>query len=407
MTGQPETTQVPVTADMGQTPRLPLLTLFLRFLGFGLHAWGGPVAQIAMLRSELVEREHWISPQRFNRALAVYQVLPGPEAHELCCYFGFLSRGRVGALVAGLGFMLPGFTFMLVLSWAYVRYGLSSPLVLAAFAGVKPAVAALIVRAVHRIGGHALHRDGWLWAIALVSFAVSLAGAHFAVPLLAGGLAFAASRRWWWISAACLVGAAAAGVWAWIADPPSSPVVSPETVAVAATPLVLLWAGLKAGLLTFGGAYTVIPFLRDDAVYRQQWMSDAQFLDGIGISGVLPAPLVIFGTFIGFVAGGWIGAVAMTAGIFAPAFAFTIVGHGVFERVVNHPPSHRFLDGVTAAVVGLIAATAFGIARESLEGGTTSVLFVAAIATLYIWKAKAATPVTVLVAALIGLVVLG
>lgn len=169
MTDPTETTQAPVTADTGQTPRLPLLTLFRRFLGFGLHAWGGPVAQIAMLRSELVEREHWISPQRFNRALAVYQVLPGPEAHELCCYFGYLSRGRLGALVAGLGFMLPGFVFMLVLSWAYVRYGLSSPLVLAAFAGVKPAVAALIVRAVHRIGGHALHRDGWLWAIALVS----------------------------------------------------------------------------------------------------------------------------------------------------------------------------------------------------------------------------------------------
>lgn len=406
MTDPTEATQAPAAADTGQTPRLPLLTLFRRFLGFGLHAWGGPVAQIAMLRSELVEREHWISPQRFNRALAVYQVLPGPEAHELCCYFGYLSRGRLGALVAGLGFMLPGFAFMLVLSWAYVRYGLSSPLVLAAFAGVKPAVAALIVRAVHRIGGHALHRAPWLWAIALVSFAVSLAGAHFAVPLLAGGLAFAASRRWRWISAVCLVGAAVAGAWAWSADPPSSTVVSPETVAMAATPLLLLWAGLKAGLLTFGGAYTVIPFLRDDAVHRQHWMSDAQFLDGIGISGVLPAPLVIFGTFIGYVAGGWIGAVAMTAGIFAPAFAFTVVGHGVFERVVNHPPSHRFLDGVTAAVVGLIAATAVGIARTSIDDVATAGIFAIAVALLYVWKGKAATPFTVLAGAIVGVLVL-
>lgn len=406
MTDIAGTTPAPVTTDVAPVPRLSLPALFLRFLGFGLHAWGGPVAQIAMLRSELVEREHWISPQRFNRALAVYQVLPGPEAHELCCYFGFLSRGRVGALVAGLGFMLPGFIFMLVLSWAYVRYGLSSPLVLAAFAGVKPAVAALIVRAVHRIGGHALHRDGWLWAIALVSFAVSLAGAHFAVPLLAGGLAFAASRRWWWISAACLAAAAAAGVWAWSEDQQSPLAVSPEPVAAAATPLLLLWAGLKAGLLTFGGAYTVIPFLRDDAVHRQHWMSDAQFLDGIGISGVLPAPLVIFGTFIGFVAGGWIGAVAMTAGIFAPAFAFTIVGHGVFERVVNHPPSHRFLDGVTAAVVGLIAATAVGIARASIDDVVTAAIFAIALAVLYVCKGKAATPFTVLAGAIVGMLVL-
>lgn len=406
MTDIAGTTPAPATTDTAAVPRRPLMALFTQFLGFGLNAWGGPVAQIAMLRSELVERERWISPQRFDRALAVYQVLPGPEAHELCCYFGYLSRGRLGALVAGLGFMLPGFILMLALSWAYVRYGLSSPLVLAAFAGIKPAVAALVVRAVHRIGGHALHRDAWLWAIALVSFAGSLAGAHFAVPLLAGGLAFAASRRSWWISAVCLAAAVAAGAWALSGDPPLSPAVSPVPVAAAATPLPLLWAGLKAGLLTFGGAYTVIPFLRDDAVHRQQWMSDAQFLDGIGISGVLPAPLVIFGTFIGYVAGGWIGAVAMTVGIFAPAFAFTIVGHGLLERVVTHPPTHRFLDGVTAAVVGLIAATAVGIAGAAIDNGVTAAVFAGALIVLFCWKGKAATPFTVLAGAIAGILLL-
>ena len=101
-------------------PPQSYLQLFLRFLRFGLLAWGGPVAQIAMIRQELVEEERWISPERFNRILAVYQVLPGPEAHELCVYFGMLSRGRIGAILAGLGFMLPGFVFMFALSWFYV-----------------------------------------------------------------------------------------------------------------------------------------------------------------------------------------------------------------------------------------------------------------------------------------------
>src|SRR5215208_6528961 len=100
--------------------------LFWRFLKFGLLAWGGPVAQIAMIRQELVDEEKWITSERFNRVLAVYQVLPGPEAHELCVYFGLLSRGRVGGILAGLGFMLPGFILMFLLSWLYVRFGLKT-----------------------------------------------------------------------------------------------------------------------------------------------------------------------------------------------------------------------------------------------------------------------------------------
>lgn len=139
--------------------------LFLRFLKFGLLAWGGPVAQIAMIRQELVEEQRWISPERFNRVLAVYQVLPGPEAHELCVYFGHLARGRLGGLLAGLGFMLPGFVLMFALAWFYVTYGIGSALFAGVFYGFQAAVLALIVRAVHRIGQHAV-TDRWLLAIA-------------------------------------------------------------------------------------------------------------------------------------------------------------------------------------------------------------------------------------------------
>src|SRR5215210_783647 len=149
-------------------PSQSYLQLFLRFLRFGLLAWVGPVAQLAMIRQKLVEEERWISPERFNRILAVYQVLPGPEAHELCVYFGMLSRGRIGAVLAGLGFMLPGFVLMFALSWAYVRFGLKADGVAAVFAAVQVAVAALIVRAVFRIGGHVV-TNRWLWGIAIIA----------------------------------------------------------------------------------------------------------------------------------------------------------------------------------------------------------------------------------------------
>ena len=138
--------------------------LFLRFLHFGFLAWGGPVAQIAMIREALVEDERWISSERFNRVLGVYQALPGPEAHELCVYFGMLSRGRPGAIVAGLGFMLPGLLLMLALSWCYVEFGLGSSLWRGAMIGCQGAVTALIVRAVLHIGRHALTTRA-LWSV--------------------------------------------------------------------------------------------------------------------------------------------------------------------------------------------------------------------------------------------------
>jgi chromate transporter len=149
-------------------PHESYLRLFLRFLRFGLLAWGGPVAQIAMIRQELVDEEKWIPNIRFNRVLAVYQALPGPEAHEMCVYFGMLSRGKLGGFLAGLGFMLPGFLLMFALSWFYLKYGLNSPFFVAFFFGCQAAVGALILRAVHRIGGHALV-DLSLWGIAIVS----------------------------------------------------------------------------------------------------------------------------------------------------------------------------------------------------------------------------------------------
>lgn len=396
------------TAASFNIPREAYWKLFLRFLKFGLLAWGGPVAQIAMIRQELVDDEKWISSERFNRVLAVYQVLPGPEAHELCVYFGMLSRGRIGAFLAGLGFMLPGFLLMFALSWFYVAYGINSPLFQAAFLGMQPAVAALIVRAVHRIGGHALH-NRWLWGIALLAGIAQMLGVNFLILLLVAGIMYALAQRekqkWTMaigIGFAAWIAAAALG---WIPSLTSQPA-SFLTSAGSPTPGSLLLSGLKAGLLTFGGAYTAIPFLQHDAVEIGGWLTNAQFLDGLALSGLLPAPLIIFSTFIGYLGGGALGAIAITLGIFAPAFAFTMIGHDYLEQLIENTAVHAFLDGVTAGVVGLIAATALSILSETLIGLHAWAIFALGLLVLFQFKAKWTIAAVILSAGVYGLIFL-
>jgi chromate transporter len=165
----------------------------------------------------------------------------------------------------------------------------------------------------------------------------------------------------------------------------------------------LFLSGLKAGLLTFGGAYTAIPFLQQDAVGPGGWMTNAQFLDAIALSGILPAPLVIFSTFVGYVGGGFMGAILITAGVFLPAFLFTIVGHSFLERVVENKSLHAFLDGVTAGVIGLITVVAIELFPTAVRGAEGYVIFGIALLVAFRWKSKFATPVVVLGAGLAAL----
>ncbi len=395
-------------------PPEPLGQLFWRYLRFGLLAWGGPVAQIALIRQELVVEKGWVSPAHFNRVLALYQVLPGPEAHEMCVYFGMLSRGRLGGFLAGLGFMLPGLLFMLALSALYVA-GAGSEALQRVSLGVQPAVAALVLRAVHRIGQHALS-DRWLWILACVCGVGATLGASFWVMLPLAGLAYLLARRAPRLAMAVVAVLVVAVVVLWdpgrlppwggsngASVPPTDAGGRPGEAALQPPSLSRLFAaGLRSGLLTFGGAYTVLPFLRHDAVEVGRWLTDAQFLDGVALSSVVPAPFVIFSTFVGYLGGGWVGAVVLTAGIFLPAFAFTLVGHRHLERLIDHPGAHGFLDGVTAGVVGLIAATAVEVLRAAVDRPETAAVFALSLAVLYRWKAKGAVAAVVAAAGVVG-----
>ncbi|TXK50092.1 chromate efflux transporter [Pontibacter qinzhouensis] len=383
--------------------------IFFRFLRFGFLAWGGPVAQIAMLRRELVEEEAWVSKERFNRVLAVYQVLPGPEAHELCVYFGMVAGGRLGGFLAGLGFMLPGFILMLLLTWLYTTIGIETPLLRAVFVGFQAAVIALIFAAVHRIGKHALVNKRLL-TIAAVAFVAYFCGVGFFIVLPLVGLAYM-----FWMKgktayvALCTAALAAACVL--LFNPEvlqlQNTAVAPEAFSPAnagiQSPFAVFWSGLKAGLLTFGGAYTVIPFIQQDAVINNGWLTNRQFLDGIALSGILPAPLIIFSTFVGYFGAGWPGTLIMTFAIFLPAFSFTLIGHSLMEKVIDNKALHSFLDGVTAGVIGLIAITAVQLFRATITDWFTLSVFALSMLVLYRIKSKFTVVFVLLGAGLIGM----
>jgi chromate transporter len=361
-----------------------------------------------MIRQEIVEEEKWISPEKFNRVLSLYQALPGPEAHELCVYFGLMAGGRPGALLAGLGFMLPGFVLMLALSWFYVAYGINSPLFQSVFMGMQPAVAALIVRAIHRIGTHALHDNAWLWVIAFLGGLAQLFKVNFLATLLISGVIYLFAKRKQNVLAIMIL----AGFLVWLGFIGFShqavqtlPEKAAQSIQSVSLPF-LFWSGLRSGLLTFGGAYTVIPYLQRDAVQIGAWLTQQQFLDGLALSGLLPAPLIIFSTFVGYIGGGLAGAIVITVAIFLPAFAFTMIGHETFERLVDHTSVHIFLDGVTAGVVGLIGATALGILNDTVVGIHAWIIFSVALIVLFKSKSKYIIAVVVLVAGLYGLLFL-
>lgn len=386
-------------------PRQSLGGLFTRFLRFGSLAWGGPVAQIGMIKRELVDEERWVSPEKFNRVYAVYQVLPGPEAHELCVYFGTLARGRLGGLLAGLGFMFPGFALMFLLSWVYVRFGIANPAFAAVFAGVQAAVLALIVRAVHRIGKHSLS-DRCLWGVALAAAGATFLGVHFGITLVLTGVGYEVlvRRNWTLVGAVALLFVLAVSLAAFGPVVSSGPDPAKDVASTAPPGLgALFGSGLRSGLLTFGGAYTVIPFLLNDAVDVGGWMTREQFLDGVALGGILPAPLIIFATFVGYIGRGPLGALALTTGIFLPAFGFTMLGHEYLERATNHPGLQRLLAGVTAGVVGLIAATTVMLAPACIPGARSFAIFALGLLILYRWHAKLSVAVVIVLAGAAGI----
>jgi len=412
----------------------------LRFwLKLGCISFGGPAGQIAIMHRELVEHRHWISERRFLHALNYCMLLPGPEAQQLATYLGWLMHRTWGGVVAGTLFVLPSLLLLIGLSWAYLVFG-HLPWMEALLWGVKPAVAALVLQAAQRMGRRTLktpQRAPLLWVIAVLSFgAIALLQMPFPAVVLAAGLTGALAQRWWpqqfggasahgavtaapaaaspaSPTAGAPVGASAVGVQApgWIDDHTPTPAharFSPAGLArvLAAgaalwlLPLAVLvtvwgwegtlvqmaWFFTKAALLTFGGAYAVLPYVYQGAVEHFGWLSAAQMMDGLALGETTPGPLIIVVAFVGFV-GGWsqavmgpqalfwgaaLAATVVTWFTFMPSFIFVLAGGPLIESTHGKLQFTAPLTTITAAVVGVMASLAvFLVVHIALPGGAS------------------------------------
>ena len=369
--------------------------IFITFLKLGFLAFGGPVAQINMIREKLVRVEKWVNQKRFNRALSLYQVLPGPEAHEMCVYLGMVKAGRLGGFLAGLGFMLPGFVFIFTLAYFYKLLG--PAILLPFFVGAKPAVAALIVRASHKISEHILINKK-LILIGILSFVLTWFGLNFLINIL-----ICSSCYYLCIKKKDNLAISLIVISLFITFTGYLNIELFQHFSNSKSESGLFLEGLKAGLLSFGGAYTALPFLKSGIVGNYIDVTENVFTDGIALTGVLPTPLLMFGTFLGYMATGVDGALLVTVAIFLPAFLFTLIGHKYFEKILIHKPLHGFLDGVSAGVAGILIMTAIDFLIPVMNSNISIILlFISSLAILYAFKSRFIIPIVILISAVIG-----
>ena len=372
----------------------------------GLLSFGGPAGQIALMQDEVVTRRGWVPAESFDRGLAFSMMLPGPEAQQLATWLGWRLHGLWGGLFAGLAFVVPGMVLMIALAWIAAAHG-QVPWVAAVFAGVQPVVIALVIGAMRKIAGRALSGP-FHWALAVAAFAalyflgvpfpLVVAVAALAGLFLPGGAADAAPVD------------PGPNVWAHAA----------RTIGVTAGLLIVLFFAVRtamggdpfddvaalfttAALVTFGGAYAVLPFVADQAVGTYGWLSAAEMLNGLAIAEATPGPLILVNTYAGFFAGwstvpeftlGMTTAILATVYTFAPSFALILAFAPAVERLHSIPWARRALAGVSAAVAGVIANLAVYLAEAAfLPNGVSDpewikiALFVLAMIAVFVLRA--------------------
>jgi chromate transporter len=380
---------------------------FSYWLKLGFISFGGPAGQIAIMHEELVERRRWISENRFLHALNYCMVLPGPEAQQLATYIGWLLHRTWGGIVAGGLFVLPSLFILIGLSWVYMAFG-NVPAIAGLFYGIKPAVTALVVHAAWRVGSRAL-KNAWLWSIAAGAF-VAIFALNLPFPLIvliAGLIGYVGGR----VAPDKFKAGGGHGASkkaygpALIDDDTPTPthalftwarfrivlVVSFALWAVALGTLTAVygWDGVltqmgwfftKAALMTFGGAYAVLPYVYQGGVDHYQWLTAPQMIDGLALGETTPGPLIMVVAFVGFV-GGWtkaifgadslflagaVAATVVTFFTFLPSFFFILLGGPFIESTHGKLKFTAPLTGITAAVVGVIVNLAVFFAYHVL-----------------------------------------
>jgi chromate transporter len=398
---------------------------FRFWLKLGMISFGGPAGQIAIMHDELVERRHWIPERRFLHALNFCMALPGPEAQQLASYVGYSMYGVRGAITAGGLFVLPSFVLLCGMSVIYVEYGEVAE-VAGIVRGLGAAVIALVAAAVLRIGGRVIHTRAAL-VMAAVAFGLIMAGLPF--PLI--------------IALAALVGYLASTRRPGLLGKPSGHGGDEEEAGDSFqetglrrrfVKILLLWlvplaallfvGGLVAqlagfftlaALITFGGAYAVLPFVADAAVNHYAWLSADDMVAGLALGESTPGPLIMVNTFVGFLAGynveggigwGFLGATIATVCTFVPSFVFIINGTPIIDRIRTTGAFAASLNGITISVVGVIAGLAVFVARHAAFDGDSPdwlVIVLATLAFVAVWRFRLGVVTTVACCAAVGL----
>ena len=330
------------------------------FLKLGTIGFGGPAAHIALMESEVVGRRRWLTREQFLDYVGATNLIPGPNSTELAIHIGHARAGWSGLLVAGACFILPATLIVLVVAWAYVRWG-ALPEATSLLYGIKPVVIAIIAQALWRLGRTALRTT----ALAVLGIAAVVAvalGLNELLVLFCAGAIMALGR----------VSRARA---AWLALPFAHGFTGDARVplialgALAATP-VKLWTlfgvFVKAGAILFGSGYVLFAYLRADLVHRLEWLTEVQLIDAIAVGQVTPGPVFTTATFIGYVLAGVPGAVIATVGIFLPAFVFVAASGPIVPRLRRSPTAAAVLDGVNVASLALMAVVTFHLALTAL-----------------------------------------
>lgn len=374
---------------------IPFRQAFLFWLKLGFISFGGPAGQIAVMHQELVEQKCWISEKRFLHALNYCMLLPGPEAQQLAIYIGWLMHRTLGGLVAGILFVLPSLFILIALSWIYVQFG-DVPIIAGLFYGIKPAVTAIVFHATYRIGSRSL-KNKFLWLIAAAAF-IAIFFFNIPFPLIvfcAAILGYLLSKKQPHLfSQQASHQSNQKNYGAALIDDNTSPPAHAifrwanlaKIVLIAAflwcIPILLLtfslgwqhaytqmaWFFTKAALLTFGGAYAVLPYVYQGAVNYYGWLNPTQMIDGLALGESTPGPLIMVVAFVGFLGGfnqallgtehlflaGAVGAIIVTWFTFLFSFVFIFAGAPLIESTHNELKFTAPLTAITAAVVGVI-----------------------------------------------------
>lgn len=362
-----------------ETPSQRLKEVALLFLRLGATSFGGPAAYIGLMHHEVVVRRRWMDESRFLDLMSATMLLPGPNATEIASHLGLVRAGWVGLIAAGGLFILPGMAAIMVVAWAYVKYG-SLPEVTWILYGVKPAVIAIIIQAIWSLGRRGI-KGALSVIVALAVLVLHLFGVNEIVLLFAGAAAVMLIR-----GGRRLIrrGSPVALIIPLLLK---TPAVALSTGAVAFSQTTLFFTFLKIGATLFGTGYVLLAFLRSNFVTSLGWLTDAQVIDAIAVAGqITPGPVFTSAAFVGYLLGGWPSALLATLGIFLPSFLFVGLLSRILPLIRKTWWAASFLDGVNAAALGLIAAVAIQLGRVVLVDVFSIFVTVAALFLVFRFK---------------------